>query len=240
MSTWVRRSLVAIVVVLVTGGYVGICRNGYSYIMPAEQLLDLMAARFSRFHTVLLTQSTQLMSSEEVDKDAITLEEKVWVRSPGFYGSLLVPEIEGQDMSPKDIQALRLDIDSAYRKLLVANTPNNLSTYLMEWGIDLEKVSLTRLNNVIAFCIGTTPKEGPRLLIEKERFLPLLVSHETKLGQETRVVEVRFEDYRKVQNGWFPFKIEYFLDGEPVEKYTVLEASFNISLPSGLIKNDLQ
>lgn len=240
MNTWVKRTVLAILVVLVTGGFVGTCRNGNAYIMPAEQLLDLMAARFSRFHTVLLTQSTQLITAEEEDKEAITFEEKVWIKSPGLYGSLVVTEIQGQGMSPEDIQALRLDIDPAYRKLLVANTPNNLSTYLMEWGIDSETVSLTRLDGLIAFCIGTAPKEGSRLLIEKERFLPLLLSHKTKVGQETRVVEVRFKDYRKVQNGWFPFRIEYYLDGEPVEKYIVLEANFNISLPPGLIKNGLQ
>jgi len=237
---WIKRSVAAIVVVLVTGGSVGTCRNGHAYIMPAEQLLDLMSSRFSRFHTVLLTQSTRLMTTEQDEDQAITFEEKVWIKSPGFYGSLVVPEIVGQDMSPEDIQTLRLDIDSAYRKLLVANTPNNLATYLMEWDIDLETVSFTRLNGVIAFCIGAAPRVGPRLLIEKERFLPLLLNYKTVFGAQTRMIEVRFKDYRKVRNGWFPFTIEYFLDGEPAETYLILDADFNVSLPLGLIKNDLQ
>jgi len=240
LNTWVRKSVVAIVVLLVTGGYAGTARNGYAYLMPADQLLHLMASRFSRFHTVLLTQSTRLTTTGEDDKDGIAFEEKVWIKSPGSSGSMVVPEIEGQDMSPEEIQALRLDIDSGYRKLLVANTPNKLTTYLEEWGIDLDTVSLTRLNGVIAFCIGAAPKQGPRLLIEKERFLPLLLDYKTLLGVQARTVEVRFKDYRKVRDGWFPFRIEYFLDGEPVEKYIVLDANFNVSLPSGLLKKDLQ
>ncbi|HDZ24407.1 MAG TPA: hypothetical protein ENH70_07720 [Desulfobacteraceae bacterium] len=240
LDTWIKRSVITIVLMLLAGGYVIPFRNGNGYIMPAEQLLGLMSARFSRFHTVLLTQSTQLMTTGEEDRETISFEEKVWIQSPGLHGSLVVPEIEGRDMTPEDIQSLRLDVDSGYRKLLVANTAGNLSTYLMEWGIDRETVSLTRINGVIAFCIGKSPKEGPRLLIEKERFLPLLLSHRATLGQETREVEVRFEDYRKTQNGWFPFRIEYFLDGEPVEKYIVLEANFNVFLPSGLIKNNPQ
>lgn len=235
-----RKSFVAILIVLVTGIFVTPSRDGHAYIMPAEQLLKLMAGRFARMHTVLLTQSTELLTSGEDEPDTIAFEEKVWIRSPGQYGSLAVSEMEGQEMSPEDIQSLRLDIDSRYRKLLVANTPNNLSAYLLEWGINQEMVSLTRLNGVIAWCIGQSPKEGPRLLVEKERFLPLLLSYETLFGQETRTVEVRFEDYRKTANRWFPFRIEYFLDGERVEKYEVLEANFNVSLPAGLLKNDDQ
>ena len=224
---------------MVTGGYVSICRNGDAYVMPAEQLLGFVATNFSGFRTVVLIQSTQLMNVEG-SNPVMAFEEKVWIRSPGFYASQVVPEIEGQGMSVEDIKALRLDIDSAYRQLLVANRPGNLSTYLTEWGIDTESVSLTRLDGIIAYCIGKSPITGPRLLIEKERFLPLFLSYKTVFGQETRIVAVRFKDYRKIQKGWFPFRIEYFLDGEPVEKYFVLEAKFNVSIPSGLIKNDLQ
>jgi hypothetical protein len=231
LRTGRKWSALVIVLVMMAGWYVGSCRNVDAYIMPAEQLLGLMANNFSRFKTVVLTQSTQLMNAEG-DNPAMTFEEKVWIRSPGSSGSQVVSETEGQDMSIEDIRAFRLDIDSSYRHLLVANSPKNLSLLLTEWGIDPASVSLTRLDGIIAYCIGKAPKQGPRLLIEKERFLPLLLAYSAVLDTETRNVEVRFKDYRKVPQGWFPFRIEYCLDGEPVEKYFLLEAKFNVPLPS--------
>jgi hypothetical protein len=206
-------------------------RDGDAYIMPAEQLLDLMSARFSRFKTVLLSESTRLIGAEGDNNPAMTFEEQVWIKSPGSSGSQIAPEIEGQGMSVEDIKTLRLDVDTAYRQLLVSNSPQHLSTLLLEWGIDLASVSLTRLDGDIAYCIGERPKEGPRLLVEKERFLPLLVSYRAVYGKETRIVQVRFKDYRKVEKGWFPFRIDYFLDGDPVESYLVLKAEFNVPLP---------
>jgi hypothetical protein len=227
-----KWSALALVIVIMTGAYMGMSGNGHAYIMPAEQLLGFMAKNFSDFKTVVLTQSTRLLN-EEGNSPAVTFEEEVWIRSTGSYGSRVVSEMEGQEgMSVQDIQALRLDTDSSYRRLLVANSPEHLSLLLTGWGIDLGSVSLTRLDGTIAYCVGETPKQGHRLLMEKERFLPLLLNYSTVLNGETRNVEVRFKDYRKMEHGWFPFKIEYSLDGEPVEDYYILEAKFNVPLPS--------
>jgi len=221
----------AIVLALVIGSCFGMSKDGDAYIMPVEQLLDRMSARFSRFKTVLLSQSTRLIGAEGDNNSTMTFDEQVWIKSPGSSGSQIAPEIEGQGMSVEDINTLRLDVDTAYRQLLVSNSPQHLSTLLLEWGINLASVSLTRLDGDIAYCIGESPKEGPRLLMEKERFLPLLVSYRAVHGKGTRNIQVRFNDYRKVENGWFPFRIDYFLDGDPVESYLVLKAEFNVPLP---------
>jgi len=226
-----KWSAFAIVFVLVIGSCFGMNRDGNAYIMPAEQLLDLMSARFSRFKTVLLSQSTRLIGAEGDNNPAMTFNEQVWIKSPGASGSRIEPDIEAQGMSVEDIEALRLDVDTAYRQLLVSNSPQHLSALLLKWGIDQTSVSLTRIDGDIAYCIGESPKEGPRLLIEKERFLPLLVSYRIVRGQGTSIVQVRFNDYRKVEHGWFPFRIDYFLDGTPVESYLVLKAEFDVPLP---------
>ena len=49
-------------------------------------------------------------------------------------------------------------------------------------------------------------------------------------------VSIRFEDYREISGGWYPFKIIY-LDGEKVdEQYLVLDLQANIPLSPGLFK----
>jgi hypothetical protein len=236
----VKRSGIAMLIVLMIGGVVAVSQRAHGYIMPAEQLLNLMSARFSRFHTVLLRQSTQLMAGGEEGGGTLNFEEKVWIRSPGIYSSRITAEIEEQEVSVPEIQALRLDIDCSYRRLLVANTSNNLSSYLREWGIDQETVSLTRVDGSIAWCIGKKAKEGPRLLMDKERFLPLLLNYRIPFGQGMRTVEVQFDDYRMIEKRWFPFRIKYFLDGEMVESYIFLEAHFNVPEPAGLMENGQQ
>lgn len=201
-----------------------------AYVMPAEQLLDLMAAKFSSFKTLLITQSTQLMDSDE-NKPAMAFQEEVWVRSPHLCGSRILPDVQEGGMSLGEIQAVRPGVDLGYRQLLVANNPRDLLDRLSEWGIDPTSVSLTRLDGKIAYSIGDASGSGPHLLVEKRRFLPLLVSYRAA-DAPRKLITVRFEDYQELGNGWYPYRIEYFLDGGLMERYFLLEAKVNVPLPS--------
>lgn len=223
----------AVAAFLVTGMWGGFHapRQASAYVMPAEQLVGLMAAKFSSFKTLVITQSTELMDSGS-NESVMAFREEVWVKPPHLCGSRILADVEEGGMSQDEIQAVRFGIDSGYRQLLIANNPRDLLDRLSEWGIDQTSVALTRLDGTIAYCIGDTSATGPRLLVEKRRFLPLLVSYRA-VDDPHKLITVRFEDYQALGNGWYPYRIEYFLDGELMERYVLLDAQVNVPLPSG-------
>ena len=125
-----------------------------AYIMPPEQLVGFMAANFSSFKTLFISQSTYRSNSQSNEPEKV-LEEKIWLKSPGFYRSDPVRE------KPPDMN---------FRRIIMANDRKALLSFLREMGIDFNTVSLTRFGGFIAYRIGKGVPESPILLIEKEKF----------------------------------------------------------------------
>lgn len=183
------------------------------YIMPAEQLLDFMARSFSGFQTLAVTQSTLRIQ----DDQERVFTEQVLTRSPDlFYLKTLDQRMERPD--PPDM---------SYRQLLMANTGRRIEQLLAGMGIRLDTVSLTRLDGVISYRIGEKRPDGPGLLIEKERFLPLLLIYRPPNALPGDLLTVRFRDYREQDKGWFPFEITCATDGGIEEQYTALTVLSN-------------
>jgi hypothetical protein len=213
-------------------GGAGVPEGAEAYVMPSEQLLGFVANNFKGFKSTAILQSTRLMGSQGKEP-AIAFEEKIWVKPPRFYRSQIVTEIEEEGMSLEEIQASRFNIDPGYRQLLAANSRQDLSGLLLAWGIDQSLVSLTRLDGTVAYAIGDY-KDGtmPALLIEKKRFLPILLRYQVPGRPGTEPVIIRFQDFRRVHDGWYPFRIDCFLGQELMERYLLLEAKFNSPFPS--------
>lgn len=206
-----------------------------AYVMPSEQLLGYLADNFKKFKTISILQSTRLMSSRK-NEPALAFEEKIWVQPPRFYKAQIVTEIQEEGTSLEEIQGFRLDIDPGYRQLLAANTPQDLSGRLLAWGIDQSLVSLTRLDGTVAYAIGNyRDQAAPTLLIEKKRFLPILLRYRVAERPGSKPVTIRFDDFREVSGGWYPFRIDCFQGGDLIERYLLLEAKFNIPFPSEVL-----
>jgi hypothetical protein len=98
--------------------------------------------------------------------------------------------------------------------------------FLLEMGIELQKVGYTRMAGVIAYRIGDSEGASPMILVEKGRFLPLLVSYRPPgLGQT--LIKAKFLDYRKVEQAWYPFEILYSRAEGITEKCTVRSLRVN-------------
>ena len=55
-----------------------------AYIMPAEQVVGLMMANFSRLRTLLITHTAHIYSSQDQKAETV-LEERIWLKTPGFF-----------------------------------------------------------------------------------------------------------------------------------------------------------
>lgn len=207
--------------------------NALAYIMPIEQLVDFMVANFSNFKTLVVTQSTHLVNPQPQGPEPV-FQERIWLKSPGFYCSGPVDGPEGQGKEVGGATGVRHSPDMGFRRLLMAGDGRTILAFLSEMGVNFGSVALTRLDGVIAYHIGDPGPESPKLLIEKERFLPLLLSYGQSANSGGKMVTVRFEEYRKVEKGWYPYKIVYSAGHDTEEHYSIKELQVNIPIEQTL------
>jgi hypothetical protein len=191
-----------------------------AYVLPAQQLLQFMAVHFSKFDTLIVRQAVE-RESEEGTK---AFEEILSMKSPDLLHS--------QSTEPSVDQGKL--IDRNYRKLFLAGSQAGLTVLLTEAGVDLGKVSYTRIHGTIAYLIGDRSPESPRIALEKGRFLPLLFVYPSRLLPGSELVEVTFRDYRQVGQGWYPFEILYKTGEGLAEHYKIESIRVNVPLQPSL------
>ena len=209
--------------------------NAQGYVMPGEQLLDLMAANFSQFKTLVVTQTTRMTPCEKEAVESV-MEETIWLKAPGWYYSKITAPPQGQDPGEDNALSCLRRRDMAFRQLLMANSRAALGRVLSNMGVNLGAVALTRFDGIIAYQVGDTGPETPRLFIEKERFLPLFLSYRLPRDSVRETVRVWFEDYRKLEEGWYPYKIEYAFANEIKAQYVILHLEVNVPIGQPLMR----
>lgn len=201
---------------------------GRSFVLPASQIIEFMTKRFEGLKAVRITQLTTIKDmDQEMER---VFGEIIEVVSPDSYRS----EVVGQPGTRLTIQSgsrtLRI-IDNRlasesegnnflYRFLLLDQTPERIRSKLQSKGINVDNVSLTRLDGTVAYVIGERHGDNPRLLVDKERFLPLLLRYGN--------ASFRFSDYSEIMEGtWYPYHIIFSSYGIIVEEYLAKEITAN-------------
>jgi hypothetical protein len=124
--------------------------------------------------------------------------------------------------------------DHSYRQLFLANSASRLMDVLYGMGVWLPKTGYTRIDGIIAYRIGDSQEVSPKLLVEKARFLPLLMVYKSPSHPEGDLIKVRFLDYRKVQQGWLPFEITWSYGQNITEKYIINSVKVNVPVSQSL------
>jgi hypothetical protein len=183
------------------------------YVLPADQLVQLMAANASKFKTLVITQLTQQEKDDSPEgRELEVFREQIWMQAPARYQSKVLNEDRERREAPNVV----------FRRLFLANSPESFMQLLPEMGINLDQVSYTRADGTVAYMIGNAEPGTPKLIIEKERFLPLRLTYRAIGDLPGALIDVRFKDYREVDHGWYPFEITYASDRWPNEIYTLL------------------
>lgn len=206
-----------------------------SYVMPADQIIDLMATNFSSLETLFITQSSQVLNPS--NQEIITVrEEKLLFKAPDLFHVEIMGGSVGQEKTGIDLRHDPPGINMIFRRLFIAGSGETISAFLSNMDIDLESVALARFNGVIAYRLGDTDPGSPALLIEKERFLPLLFSYRMSGQSAQYLVSVQFDDYRKLDGGWYPYRITYSAGEQLLELYLADNLQINIPIECSLSK----
>ncbi len=223
------------------------------YLMPVDQIIDKMRARFSSFKTLIIDQSTHVLDPQDRETTMV-FQEKTWLKSPGYCRSEITgrpesPDIAGAPAPPPpgepaqregqvayEVAEGQLNSDTAFRWLLMANNRDTIMTFLAQMGVNLESVGFTRLDGIIAYRVGDKGPESPKLLIHKESFLPLLLSYVPIRSSSQDLAIVRFDNYKQVDSGWYPYEIDYSVEKKRVEHYFVLNIRVNPPIEASFFK----
>ncbi|MBW2341558.1 MAG: hypothetical protein JRF50_14665 [Deltaproteobacteria bacterium] len=201
---------------------------GRPYVLPSTQIIQFLTDRYADIKALRIIQLTAIKGIDQETERAFG--EIIEVMSPDLYRS----EVAGQPGTRLIIhngsKTLRIinnrtttDFESndfLYRFLLLAQSPERIQQSLRGKGINLDKVSLTRFDDRVAYLIGDRDEGTPRLLVDKNRFFPLLLSCGTS--------SFHFSDYREIMEDiWYPYRIVYSSDGIIVEEYMVKDITAN-------------
>jgi hypothetical protein len=192
----------------------------YAYVLPPQQLLQFMVPHFSKFHTLVVKHSVERETQEGVK----SFEEILKMKSPDLLHSETTDPVATQGRV----------VDRSYRRLFFARSWSELSAFLSEAGVDMEKASFTRVDGTVAYLIGEQGPERPRLALEQARFLPLLFVYPSRLAGSPDLVKVLFRDYRQVDPGWYPFEILCTSENGWTERYRIESIQVNVPMQPSL------
>ncbi len=198
--------------------------RSYGYVMPVEQLVDLMTNNFSKFKTLVIYQNTSQAVRADEDAEKIFREE-VMIKSPDLIYSKVLDQAVDRAALP----------DMTYRQLLISSKEERLERLLAWMGIDLKCVAFTRIDGIIAYRIGDERPGNPKIFIEKERFIPLLLEYSLPENPTGENIVVWFNDYRKQNKGWYPWEIIYSVGDTTREMYTIQPLHANVPIDQSLL-----
>jgi hypothetical protein len=169
------------------------------YVLPSGQLISYMVKNFSEFKTLVISQTTW-QEDERHEEGWESFKEKIWMKFPSLFHSQTLNPAKKKIIEP----------DTSFRSLFMADSGAWASDLLIRMGINLNAVGLTRVDETVAYRIGGKDPDAPKILIEKERFLPLALTYLFPGYSDVETITVLFSDYRKMGKGWYPFEITYF------------------------------
>ena len=219
-----RSLLIAIPLVLA----VLLPSTGLPYVLPSAQIIEFMTDRFAALKTLKILRVTTIKDFDDETEKAFG--EIVEVMSPDLYRA----DVAGQPgtrlmarSGSRTLSVINGTIVKGFERnhflypfLFVAQDPQRILRVLQDEGIRLDMVSLTRFDGRIAYLIGDKVDGSPRLLVDKDRFLPLLLVLDD--------FSVQFSDYREIaEKTWYPHQIVYSSNRTIVEEYSVQDITIN-------------
>ena len=219
-KTYLTGLLLFVSIFFMTGG------SSQGYVMPSEQLIQFMAKNFSKLKTLMITQITE-GENEGDEENGKVFRSKIWMKSPDLFHFEIIKQ-------PEDKIAIK---DHIYRGLLIAGGEKRLNRLLSSMGIDLDLVAFTRVDGIVAYRIGERYADSPKIIIEKKRFLPLLITYWPPGQDPGQTTTIRFKDYWEVDKGWYPFEIERSSGGKINERHRVETLEVNMDIDASVFQS---
>lgn len=217
-----------------------------AYVLEGPHVLDLTAKALGRIAALQVGQKLLIYPQMPETLPTVFDETAIYVMPERFRSDIVSERIQRTHLVFADSSLTVIDGRSAvgnnpfnlYQLLLRSRTRPRLIRNLNRLGVETAISSLGRLDERVVFVLGAHyPDESvSQLAIDKESFLPirlLLVDREAEAAG--RRLEILYENWQKVQSGWFPYQVRFMVNGLLAREIRVAELRVNPSIPSELM-----
>jgi hypothetical protein len=189
-------------------------------------MIGFMAANFSAFRSLVLSKTVFPPDLQIEGLERKGLQKKIWLKAPGFFRSEAMSTSGDSVFFAKDFEA-GMPGHVIYHFLFMARNKNLQKELFRRMAIDLNFVSLERRHEKVVYRIGHPEGNRPVIVLEKDLFLPLEIRFCSEKDRVPVMLSIRFDDYRKLEKGWYPFRVSYFRDGELLGFCTITALEIN-------------
>jgi outer membrane lipoprotein-sorting protein len=214
----------------------------HAYVLPGPYLLKLMTQNLGTADRFLVTQKL-ILYDDNPDNDAGELIETVNFKSPKTFRSDIVSE---------NIQRIRILTDGIvftvmdgkysdipenfydrYKDLILYRSREILQKQLFNLGVNINVTSLGRFQDTQAYVLGAQyPDETlPQVWLDKKTLLPFrwIIT-----SSSTQNLEILYSDWKKLDQIWYPMRIDFFSNGNLIREIHVQDIKVNPSFRADL------
>ena len=242
-SRWAALCMAALSLWFLTiGSVVPSC----AYVLQGPHILQLTAEAMG---TIAVLQVEQKLLLYPQDPEAIPTvydETATYVMPERFRSDIVSEEIQRTHLVFADSSltvidgrmALGPDPFDQYQRLLRSRSRPRLMRTLNQLGVETAISSLGRLDETVVFVLGARyPDEtASQLAVDKETFLPRrLMLVDRRMDPNGSRLEIYYREWQKLQSGWFPMQVVFYLDDRLVREIRVADLRLNPSLPAEMM-----
>jgi len=243
LHQYLNKSLVIfLIVAIVTCLYA----PANAYVLPGPYILKLMTQNLGKAKSLLVSQ-TLVIHDDTLQKSGVELSETLRYVFPEMFRSDTLSEqvnrihvlskgkavtvIDGKVADESDNRYDR------YKNILLFKPGKMLQDKLSLLGVDVTVSSLGRFQGKPAYVLGARyPDETtPQVWLDKDTFRPFrwIMTSKPEQSRENSL-EVRYLEWQKIQNTWYPMRIEFFMAGILVREIHVQNIKINPSFSKKL------
>jgi hypothetical protein len=217
-----------------------------AYVLEGPHVLDLSAKAMGRIAALRVNQKLLVYPRTPEEAPTVFDETAIYVMPERFRSDIASERIQRTHLVFADSSLTVIDGRTAvgenrfdlYQRLLRSRSRPRLIRTLNQLGVETAISSLGRLDERVVFVLGARyPDESvSQLAIDKETFLPvrlLLVEGDAEAAGPS--LEIFYDNWQKVQSGWFPFQVRFTVNGRLAREIRVADLRVNPSLPSALM-----
>lgn len=217
-----------------------------AYVLEGPHVLELSAEAMGRITALQANQKLLIYPQTPETAPTVYDETATYVMPERFRSDIVSDQIQRTHLVFADSSITVIDGRMAvgenpfdlYQQLLRSRTRPRLMRTLNRLGVETAITSLGRLEETVVFVLGARyPDESvSQLAIDKETFLPVrLLLVERGAAAADRRLEIFFRNWKKVQSGWFPFQVDFTINGRLAREIRVAELRINPSIPADLM-----
>ena len=217
-----------------------------AYVLPGPYILELMTQNLGKAKSLLVSQ-TLVVHDDTLQKSGVELSETLrYVFPEMFRSDTLSEQVHRIHVLSKDKAVTVIDGKVAdesdnrydrYKNILLFKPGKMLQDKLSLLGVDATVSSLGRFQGKPAYVLGAQyPDETTaQVWLDKDTFRPFRWIMTTKDGKSREnSLEVRYLEWQKVKNTWYPMRIEFFMAGILVREIHVQNIKVNPSFSKKL------